>query len=380
MFSNWRKYLNPAVRLLRSLAWLTAAAACHASLASGVDAALAPPIRGAGFRCWYDVPYGERPDYPDEGEGFKGRIGGWYAANMPVRICRHCSGQRLDLYVPDGVDAADAVVVMYVHGGTWSHCFDKGAIPGMLFRAFMDSGVVLCSPNYILQVDNTMNVSEGRRDEATFSEMLRDIDKAVSRLKALLPEVGVRARRFVMSGESAGAHLALLYAYDQDNPGPLGLGLRHEMRIERMIDIAGPTDFSAMDDSEIAPTDGLVAGDPRRPIRMLIKRLSGLADDAPDAEVRAVVAKWSPVGLVTAKSVPTFMAYGKIMTLVRTDGLIPLGQMDRLERALKAAGVVHESKVFSGVDHGSVSTKGREWIAECARRELAPRGGSGRRQ
>jgi len=340
-----------------------------ASAAAG-DTSLAPPIRGAGFRCWHDVQYGERPDYSGEGAEFKEKIGDWRAANLPVSICRHCSGQRLDLYVPDHVDASNAVVVMYVHGGTWSQCFDKGAIPGALFRAFMKKGVVLCSPNYILQIDNTMNMSKGRRDEATFAEMLRDIDKAVSRLKTLLPEVGVNARRFVMSGESAGAHLALLYAYDQDNPGPLGLGLRHEMRIERMIDITGPTDFLPMDDSEEHPTAGLLAGDLRRPFRLLMKRLVGLADDAPDAEVREAVVKWSPARLVTAESVPTFMAYGKLAKFLRTDGLIPLGQMDRLDQALKAAGVVRESKVFSGADHGKVSTNGADWIAGCVFKKL----------
>ena len=356
------------------LAQLMALAVLSSASAAGGGAVLAPPIGGNGFRCWHDVPYGNRPDYPGEGAEFTGKIGGWRAANIPVSICRHCSGQRLDLYVPDGADVGNAVVVMYIHGGTWSHCFDKEAIPGALFRAFMKSGVVLCSPNYILQVDNTMNVSEGRRAEATFAEMLRDIDMSVSRLKALLPEVGVKARRFVMSGESAGAHLALLYAYDQDNPVPLGLGLRHEMRIARMLDIAGPTDIMAMDDSERYPTSGLAAGDPRRPIRVLMKRLAGLADDAPDAEARGALAKWNPVKLVTAKTVPTFMAYGKLMKFVRTDGLIPLGQMDQLERALAAAGVMHESEVFSGADHGKVSTEGAEWIAGCACRAL-PGGG-----
>ena len=99
-----------------------------ATVARG-NIALPPPIKGDGFRCWHDVPYGERPDYPGEGAEFTGRIGGWRSANIPVSICRHCSGQRLDLYVPNGADVDAAVVVMYVHGGTWSHCFDKEAIP-----------------------------------------------------------------------------------------------------------------------------------------------------------------------------------------------------------------------------------------------------------
>ena len=360
-------------RSLHGAAAKAIAAALFAAAALTAAAAESAPVskpahavwRGNGLSFWRDVKYGPRADYPDEGDGFRGQVGDWRpAAGLPGRICRHCSGQTMDLYVPDTAAGKPATVVMYVHGGAWSHCFDKWAIPGALFRAYMKRGVVLCSPNYILQIDNTMNMQPGRRDEATFGAMLRDIDLAVARLKPLLSEAGVKMDRFVMAGESAGAHLALLYSYDQDNPGALSLGLRHDIKICKAVDIVGPTDFFAMNEASGADAASLPDSDPRQRYRVLMKRLAGLADDAPEKLSLERIAAWSPVSLVTSRSVPTSFVYGRILPLVPTDGMIPLSQKRSLEKALEAAGVRFESKIVTGVHHGDVSTVASDWIAD----------------
>lgn len=355
-------------RKARRIAALAVSIVCAAActFVAAPQAALPRPLVRAGFRFWHDVRYGEREDLKDEGAGFRGKIGNWTSANTGTRICRHCTGQRMDVYVPDSYKNGKAVVVMYIHGGTWSHCFDKGAIPSDLFMEFMRRGVVLASPNYILQPDLTMNVTDALRPEATFEAMLRDIDLAVSRLGDVLADIGVEMGEFVMAGESAGAHLALLYAYDQDAPEKLALGLSHKVRISRIVDIVGPTDFLAFGDNMKTPTAKLSDKDPRKSIRILIKRLVGMADDAPDADMIPLVAKWSPVNLVTTRSVPTMMAYGQLMPLVKTDGIIPVEQKSVLERRLGKAGVKFESRVFMGSNHGKVSNNGAEWIVRKA--------------
>ena len=355
-------------RKARRIAALAVSIVCAAAFAfaAAPQAALPRPMVRPGFRCWYDVPYGERKDLKDEGPGFRGRIGNWTSRALGVKICRHCSGQQMDVYVPNSYKGGKAVVVMYIHGGTWSHCFDKGAIPHYLFKEFMRGGVVLVSPNYILQPDISMNVTDAKRPEATFEAMLRDIDLAVSRLGDVLAGVGVEMSEFVMSGESAGAHLALLYAYDQDAPEKLSLGLSHKVRISRIVDIVGPTDFLSFGDNMKTPTSKLSDKDPRKPIRILLKRLVGMADDAPDEDVLPLAAKWSPVNLVTSCSVPTMMAYGQLMPLVKTDGIIPIVQKTALESRLGKAGVKSESRVFFGSNHGQVSNNGAEWIVRKA--------------
>ena len=333
-----------------------------ACVAATPQAPLPIPLTGAGFKCWHDIPYGERKDLADEGAGFRGAIGNWGSRALGVRICRHCTGQQMDIHVPDSVAGGKAVVVMYIHGGTWSHCFDKGAIPHDLFMEFMRRGVVLVSPNYILQSDISMNVTDAMRPEATFEAMLRDIDLAVSRFGDVLSAIGVEMTEFVMVGESAGAHLALLYAYDQDAPAKLSLGLSHKVRMSRIVDIVGPTDFLAFGDNMKTPTSKLSDRDPRKPIRILLKRLVGLADDSSDDDLIPLVAKWSPVNIVSDRSVPTMMAYGQLMPLVPTDGIIPIVQKTTLERRLRKSGVKCESRVFMGANHGKVSNVGAEWI------------------
>ena len=72
------------------------------------------------------------------------------------------------------------------------------------------------------------------------------------------------------------------------------------------------------------------------------------------------------MNLVTSRSVPTMMAYGQLMPLVKTDGIIPIVQKTALENRLGKAGVKSESRVFFGSNHGQVSNNGAEWIVRKA--------------
>ena len=130
--------------------------------------------------------------------------------------------------------------------------------------------------------------------------------------KSIRQEYGNSIRKLVVSP------FDIVYAYDQDAPEKLSLGLSHKVRISRIVDIVGPTDFLSFGDNMKTPTSKLSDKDPRKPIRILLKRLVGMADDAPDEDVLPLAAKWSPVNLVTSRSVPTMMAYGQLMPLVKT--------------------------------------------------------------
>ena len=327
---------------------------------SAFSAAIAPSAFTSRFKCWHNVVYGEREDLPDEGDGFAGRVGNWKANSLPWRICRHCTAQKLDIYAPLGVSANPVDVVVYIHPGTWSHCFDKEAIPPALRNAILASGAVLVSPGYILQTDNTMNMSPGRRDEATFAAMLKDIDLAMSFVSENISRFGITPRRYLLMGESAGAHLALLYAYDGENPSPLSLGLEHKIRFERVVDIVGPVDFALLNGG--VDTSALKEDNPIMRMKTLFNRLVGLQDAATDAELIPVLDRYSPVKLVCGSSPETVMAYGRLAALLPTDGLIPVSQMKSLEKALDRHGVKRVSRVFDGVHHGNVSTEGARWI------------------
>ena len=329
-------------------------------------AAALPPVTLVrhGIRCWHDVAYGGRGDLPDEGEGFTGQHGGWSSPDQPWKWCRHRSGQFLDVFASERGVATNATVVLYLHGGSWSQCYDKDAPPFDLFGPLIARGAVVGTANYILQSDVTVDKSKPSRKEATYAEMLRDIDAAVARMGSFARALGVAEPRLVVMGESAGGHLALLYAYDQDNPAKLGLGLKHAPHVAKVVNIVGPTAFAEKDFINSMTLNLIFFKIRNRIFDRLMRRLVGLPDDSPDDEVLSLLAKWSPVDLVCPQSVPTVLAYGKIKKWIDSDGLVRVSQFTLLERKLAEAGVPCAARMFFPANHVEVRAKGAKWIAE----------------
>ena len=324
-----------------------------------------PPVtcERYGVRCWHDIAYGPRDDLPDEGEGYKGSYGGWQSG-MQWKSCTHRSGQFLDVYAPSRAVATNATVVLFLHGGSWSQCYDKDAPLFDLFHPLLKEGAVVGTANYILQTDITFNSYKPARKEATFAEMLRDIDAAAERLGAFARALGVIAPRLVVMGESAGGHLASLYAYDQDNPLKLGLGLKHVPRAVQVVNIVGPTALAEKEFIDTLTLNIFSFKIRHRPFACLMRRLVGQPDNAPEDDVLRLMAKWSPVDLVCSKSVPTVLAYGKLNKWFETDGLVRVSQFTLLERRLVEAGVPCTSRAFVPANHAEVRGKGGKWIAE----------------
>lgn len=331
------------------------------------SAALAelPPVTHtvAGMRCWHDVAYGPRADLPDEGEGYTGPKPGWTNPDIPWAFHRHRTGQFLDVFAPAKAPKPDATVVLFLHGGAWAANDDKDSAPLGLFGPLTAAGAIACTADYILQTARSEGLFPPARKEATFAEMMRDIDAACAKLKEFAGELGVTEPHFVIMGESAGGTLALLYAYDQGNPDHMGLGLLHPMPVAKVINSVGPTDFT---DSEFQESGKVVVLGVRiNPFKVLVNRLCGLPDYTPDSKTLVALEKWSPVKLVCPKSPPTAIAHGAIGD-GKTDGLVPVSQMTLLESALKAAGVPCTVKKFSGLNHGEVTWRGAPWIVEQA--------------
>ncbi len=342
-------------------------AACIVLSASSSER-IKPSAVTQDLRCWHNIIYGPRENLPDEGAGFRGRIGNWCVPGLPWRMATHKSGQRLDIYAPAQGASRDAPVVLFLHGGAWSQPFDKDAIPVALLDAFLAKGFVVASADYILQSDVTVNgdLDAPAREGATFEAMLRDVDAAAGLLKRALPLIGVEAPvGFAIAGESAGGHLALLYAYDQGCPERLGLGLGHAFRVTRAVAIAAPVDFASIDGNTDKATVRYGKKDLRRRFRILLKRLVGGPDDLDDAELWRRAAKWSPKDLVSSEAPPTVLAYGQVFPFVPTDGAIPVSQMEDLEAALKAAGVPCAARRFLGSNHAEVAGDGAEWIVDA---------------
>lgn len=311
-------------------------------LLAGVLALSLTAAASAGnFRFERDIPYGTRLDQPGEG----GKHG-------------HRSGQFFDLYWPNEV-TANTPVFLYVHGGAWSQKWDKDVDGWHILSRLAERGVVCCSMNYVLQNDVLTDPKMPNRPNATFADMLRDIDLMISYLATNLPTRGLSPRKIGIGGTSAGAHLSALYACDGANPAALGLNLRHALPIGFVFDNVGPMDFSTpqmkavLENREASDVPNLVL----RSFRTLLARLTN--GEPP--------MKWAPISLVNAKTPPFILAYNKLHPFSSTDGLVETAHCSRMEEALGRVGVRSESRFCWFRSHGWHTDSQLEWIVDtCA--------------
>lgn len=331
---------------------LVGLAAC-ASSAADLSARLGRPSEvWEGVRVYRDLAYGPRGDAPGEGKAYKGPITGRDANGRVFN--GHRTGQFYDLIVDERGVKPDSPVYLNIHGGAWCCACDKDGENMWFLRRLVQKGFVVVNMNYRLQDDATEPKRKlVRRPDATFKGMLEDIDAMTSVIVTnLLPKLGVKADRIAIGGSSAGAHLALLYAYDQDNP--MGLGLRHRASIGFAVDVVGPTDLAAMGEYDREPR-----------FQRLLKWLVG---DAPGGDL----ALYSPARRVTRFSVPTILAYCRLSEKSDTDGCVPVSAYHALRGRLESEGVPFAADLRPGLRHGVLGEKYEEWLVDRIR-EFADR-------
>jgi acetyl esterase/lipase len=215
----------------------------------------------------------------------------------------------LDAYLPDNRNDSTKVIV-YIHGGSWVKG-DKKELP----RQFIDE--LAGRQGYAVATINYRLVKEGRN---IFPAQIEDIRKALAFISANAREYRYSPDRFALMGASAGAHLALLYAYAYDS-------LR---QVKTVVDIFGPTDLS--DPSVRA--EGLESND-------IIVNYLGTKDTAAN-----IVKQASPYFQLTAAGgVPTILFHGT------ADALVNVRQSEKLYEKLKSLRVPAQLELYPGGKH-----------------------------
>lgn len=114
---------------------------------------------------------------------------------------------RVDVFIPE--DAINNTgVIFYIHGGGWTSC-DKSA--------HHKDCEHFCNLGYICATMNYRYVDE----YTTVHDELDDITQALKAVKEICAEKGFLINKVLLSGGSAGAHLALMYAYTRSDVSPL---------------------------------------------------------------------------------------------------------------------------------------------------------------
>jgi acetyl esterase/lipase len=125
--------------------------------------------------------------------------------------------QKMDVFLPADY-ARDSPVVLIIHGGAWKYGRKEHMIK--IQKMLFDNNIPSVNINYRL-------VKKG----ITYREQLEDIDLSIQKFNSLSEKSELLPDNYILLGESAGGHLALLYGY------------KNPQRIKKIISLSGPTDF-----------------------------------------------------------------------------------------------------------------------------------------
>jgi acetyl esterase/lipase len=213
----------------------------------------------------------------------------------------------LDLRIPE---AADAPVIVFLHGGGWLRGSRRDFTPGITtaesFDRIVAAGFAVAACEYRLS------------DEAVFPAQLGDVDAAIDWLREHADEYGVDASRLVLWGVSAGATLAALTGLRRDD-------------VRGVVDWFGPAELLAMaaHDTGEPPTETREA-----------RWIGGAVADLPDAARLA-----SPALQVHRGAPPFHISHGT------ADEHVPFAQSAALVAALEEVGADVEFYPVVGGKH-----------------------------
>ncbi len=220
-----------------------------------------------------------------------------------------------DLWQPPENVTPSGLALIYCHGGAW-HRLDKDFGTRPVFRYLALQGHVI------------MDIAYRLWPETDLFGMIGDVKRAIVWLKANAACYGINPERIVVSGGSAGGHLALLTAYTPHHPALTPDDLRDaDTTVHAVVSFYGAVDMRA--------TYYNVPANPE--IGWL---LGGSPDEVPDMYALA-----SPITHAGPASPPTLLFQGQ------HDYYMPLEATRALYHKLLQAGVPAVYAEFPQTDH-----------------------------
>ena len=245
-----------------------------------------------------------------------------------VRVCENIaygSKERnfFDLYIPAAADKKEEhALVLFLHGGSWTSG-DKSSMADDC-RFFAERGYVTATMNYSFL--NMMG-----EEKSDFTTMMTEIATALATIKGYAATQGVNITKAALSGYSAGAHLALLYAYSMVEHSPLPVAFAHSK--------AGPADFRTFSPESADVQDFMAkmgVGNDEQAVQELMK----------NEKVISMIQAVSPVFYVKNGAAPAILSYG------RKDDLVVWENVVSMMNALDAAGVEYTLVEYPNSGHG----------------------------
>ncbi len=216
--------------------------------------------------------------------------------------------QKMDIYLPAGRHSDSTKLMVLVHGGAWigGDKSEFGALVLVLQQRF---------PNYaIANINYRLAVLTANH----FPAQENDMKSAVGYLLQKSKELQV-SRKIVLLGASAGAHMALLQAYKQHDPG-----------IKAVVDFFGPPDMTQLYSSVTNENQKFA-------MQVLV---GGTPASHPNLYYQS-----SPLSFVSAAAPPTIIFHGD------RDELVPVDHSRQLKQKLDEARVINQLVIYPNQGH-----------------------------
>ncbi|MGN6478032.1 MAG: alpha/beta fold hydrolase [Flavipsychrobacter sp.] len=229
------------------------------------------------------------------------------------------SAQQFDFYPPEKSVVDKCPVILLIHGGGWVWGGAPACPASSLYDSFRTNGYAIVDMNYRLATDNA------------YPAQLDDIDSLLSFLQAHAADYRIDPQRICLMGQSAGAHLSMLYAYARNT----------RKNVKMVIDVFGPFDL----------TDSTVQ---THHLRFDLTTLLQHHTYASDPQL------WhdaSPA-FYMKNALPTIIFHGTADTTVYTE------QSDRLNDSLAAHQLPHRYYKWQGIDHNWYEAGWQEHFAQ----------------
>ena len=242
------------------------------------------------------------------------KLKGLYDVRLNVAYCPvDTINDRLDCYIPKGTEGP-APVLMWIHGGGWNR-LSKDSVSGQIVP-FLARGWVVVNVDYRLA------------SVALAPAAVEDCRAALRWIYTNAKEIKADTKRIVVSGSSAGGHLALMTGML-----PMGTSLdalapgSEPMRVAAIVSFYGITDVSDL--VEAANRRGYA--------------IKWLGNQSNRSEIAKLV---SPLSYVRPGLPPILSIQGD------ADPTVPYSHSVRLREALTKAGVPNELMTIPGGKHG----------------------------
>lgn len=265
-----------------------------------------------------------------------------FLKDIPYKIAEKDT-VKLDIHLPKQKVYDKSPVVVFIHGGAWAqgdkeikYHYTEG-----IKDTLQENGYTVVAINYRL-VSKTVDIAQ----------QLNDCKDAILWVADNADEYNFDTENIGLWGESAGAHLALMTAFntDQDNELP---------KIRFILDNFGPTDLN-----KVLKTNA--SWFTRKTYKLLLPKLYDIREKLIRAmtsfdintnkeEAIAVARQYSPIELLEdAPKIPTLILHGT------RDFIVPFKQSKKLHKNLNKLAVTNKLIKVKKGNHGFTKTNKEE--------------------